>query len=81
MDKLLHKHSLDAVCALQWQRCVEKSYEALSKMPKDKVLHIKYENFVRDPEVELSSILNFLDLQVDSEEIALAVEGVNEMLG
>lgn len=77
MSELLQMYSLDEVCALQWQRCVEKSRDAMSKMPENKVIHISYEKFVRDPVNELSSILKFLGLQVQDVQIAEAVKGVN----
>lgn len=65
MEQLLHKHSLEEVCALQWKRCVESSADSFSRMPKDQWIEIGYEDFVCKPESELSRILDFLGLTID----------------
>lgn len=77
MQSMLQKYTLNEVCALQWQRCVDKAEEAFSAMPADKVVRIRYEDFVRQPVQELTRILEFIGRQVESEEIAEAVEGVS----
>lgn len=77
MPDILQKHTLNEVCALQWQRCVDKSEEAFSAMPSDKVIRVRYEDFVREPTQELTRILQFLGKDVESEEIATAVKGVS----
>ncbi|WP_286239879.1 sulfotransferase family protein [Neptuniibacter halophilus] len=77
MQQILQRHSLNEVCALQWQRCVDLSESALSAMPEDKVVRVRYEDFVRNPEEELSRILVFLNRKVDSEKISEAVSGVS----
>ncbi len=65
LKEALEQYSLEQVCALQWQRCVELSEKALSKMPKDKVIRVSYEAFVSDPEKELIRILQSLNIQFD----------------
>jgi hypothetical protein len=77
MDSLLKKHTLNEVCALQWQRCIDKSEQAFASMPADKVVRVRYENFVRDPVGELSCILKFMGLDFQPDELAQAVEGVS----
>ena len=77
MPDILQKHTLNEVCALQWQRCVDKSEEAFSAMPSDKVIRVRYEDFVREPTQELTRILKFLGKDVEPEEIATAVKGVS----
>jgi hypothetical protein len=64
MEQLLHKHSLEEVCALQWKRCVDSSAVSFSRMPKNQWIEIRYEDFVRKPESELSRILDFLGLTI-----------------
>ncbi|MAT50395.1 MAG: sulfotransferase [Porticoccaceae bacterium] len=76
MDELLKKHSLDEVCALQWQACVEKAADAFAGMSKERWLEIPYEAFVDSPESEFVRILTFLGIDATPEEIAKAVEGV-----
>src|SRR5690554_2907089 len=77
MQDILQKHSLNEVCALQWQRCVDKSEEAFARMPEDKVVRVRYEDFVRNPVTELSRILTFLGKEIPQERIERAVEGVS----
>ena len=77
MQSLLQKYSLNKVCALQWQRCVDKSEQAFASMPASKVLRVRYENFVREPLGELSRILNFIGLESKPDKLVKAVEGVS----
>jgi hypothetical protein len=46
-------------------------------MPAEKVVRVRYEEFVRQPVKELSRILEFMGKEVHPEEIAKAVEGVS----
>lgn len=77
MQALLLNHTLNEVCALQWQRCVDKAEEAFSAMPEDKVVRIRYEDFVRQPTVELNRILKFLGIEAETKQIDAAVKGVS----
>jgi len=76
MDELLTRHPLDEVCALQWQRCVDKSFESFAAMPRERWLEVAYEDFVRDPENELARIINFMGLDIPVEQRREAVAGV-----
>jgi hypothetical protein len=77
MPAILQKHTLNEVCALQWQRCVDKAEAALSVMPENKVIRVCYEDFVRQPAEELARILVFMGKAVSADEIATAVAGVS----
>lgn len=77
MPEILEQHSLNEVCALQWQRCVENAESAFADMPQDKVIRVRYEDFVRQPKEELSRIVDFLGLEVSAEAIREAVSGVS----
>jgi hypothetical protein len=77
MPSILENNTLNEICALQWQRCVDKAEEAFSMMPADKVVRVRYEDFVRRPAEELSRILEFICKEVEPEKIARAVEGVS----
>ena len=76
MSVILQSHNLNEVCALQWQHCVEKSEEAFSKIPSDRVIRISYEDFVLKPKQNLSNIMQFIGKDVMPEEIAIAVKDV-----
>ncbi|MDN3552597.1 sulfotransferase [Halomonas almeriensis] len=77
MPELLERYSLNEVCALQWQRCVENAERAFAEMPQDKVIRVRYEDFVRDPREELSRIVDFLGLEVPADAIREAVSSVS----
>ena len=77
MPTILQKHTLNEVCALQWQRCVDKAEAALSAMSEDRVIRVCYEDFVRQPAEELARILVFMGKAVPADEIATAVAGVS----
>lgn len=77
MQNILQNHTLNEVCALQWQRCVDNAEKAFSDMPAEKVVRVRYEDFVRQPVAELSRILEFIGKEVDPKKIAKAVDGVS----
>ena len=77
MPSILQNHTLNEVCALQWQRCVDKAEEAFSKMPSEKVFRVSYEDFVRQPEQELTRVLQFMGKDVAPEQVASAVKSVS----
>ena len=54
--------SLDALCATQWVRCVEGADTALTALPDDKTLTLKYEAVTMDPALALDKITRFLGI-------------------
>jgi len=77
MDKVLEAHSLNEVCALQWQRCVDRAEEAFADMPESRVVRVRYEDFVRRPPEELSRVLSELDMEADEAQVHKAVANVS----
>ncbi|WP_432697809.1 sulfotransferase family protein [Marinobacterium sp. YM272] len=77
MQDILQNHTLNEVCALQWQRCVDNAEQAFAAMPADKVIRVRYEDFVREPARELAALLRFMGQEVDDGKIAKAVGGVS----
>jgi hypothetical protein len=77
MDEILKQHPLEEVCALQWQRCVEKAEAAFSGMPNDRFIRVCYEDFVRRPKTEMARILSFLGIEIGDEQVTKAVSGVS----
>jgi hypothetical protein len=77
MPNILENNTLNEVCALQWQRCVDNAEKAFSEMPADKVVRVCYEDFVREPVQELTRILEFMGKEVEADKVAKAVEGVS----
>ncbi|BAZ94544.1 uncharacterized protein FOKN1_2167 [Thiohalobacter thiocyanaticus] len=76
MDELLKQYSLDEICALQWQACVDKAADAFATMPEERWLEISYEDFVDSPASEFARIIEFLEIDATSDQIAAAVVGV-----
>ncbi len=77
MPEILERHSLNEICALQWQRCVEYAEAAFADVPHERVIRVRYEDFVREPEVQLKRLLGFLGLEVPAEEVRRTVAGVS----
>jgi NAD(P)H-dependent FMN reductase len=76
MDELLTKHPLDEICALQWQRCVERSAEAFDQMNPNRWIEVGYESFVTDPEEQVRQIMAFAGIEATDDQVAAAVAGV-----
>lgn len=49
-------------CARQWDFCAEKLLIALDEYPDDSRLFLKYEDFVTDPDTQLTRIADYLEL-------------------
>lgn len=64
MAELQNTRSAIEICALQWQSCVEQSSNALQDIPGDRVIQVKYEDFVDDPCSEFSRIAAFVGKDV-----------------
>jgi len=77
MDEILENHTLNEVCALQWQRCVEKADSDLAEIDPERVIRVRYEDFVSDPAPELERIFDFLGYNASSDMIQAAVAGVS----
>jgi len=76
LNEALEKYSLEEVCALQWQRCVDLSEDAFQKIPDDKVVRVKYEDFVSNPVEELTRILQELNIPFEGTQVQEAVKSV-----
>lgn len=60
MTDLQKQYSTIAVCALQWQACVDKAEDGLRNISGDRVLRVKYEDFATEPVAQFSRIVNFV---------------------
>lgn len=70
ISEALETRSLAEVCALQWQRSVERAEEDLSQLPTEQVCRIDYETFVSEPQQVLEQVTSFLGLVVDESRLA-----------
>jgi hypothetical protein len=79
LPEALSRYSLDEVCALQWQRCVERAERDLSLLPAPRVHRLRYEDFVARPAAELDRIVEFLGVPppADARAILRQVSGTS----
>ncbi len=66
LETLLTTHSLEEVCAIQWQQCVTFAERALSELPSDRVCRVRYEDFATAPSEETRRICDFIPCEVPS---------------
>ena len=76
MEQLLAERPLDEVCALQWQRCVEKSADALAEIGPERYIEVAYEDFVQDPTYEIDRVASFAGIEAHADASQRAVAGV-----
>tara|TARA_Y100000782_G_scaffold2419_1_gene2525 strand:+ start:15696 stop:16499 length:804 start_codon:yes stop_codon:yes gene_type:complete len=77
MDEILINYTLNEVCAIQWQRCIESAENAFREMPQDRVFRLSYEEFVSQPELNLINIAKFLSLEFDQQAIEKSIAKVS----
>lgn len=62
IEDLKNKTILE-VCAHQWRICLVNSLTQLALLPHDKVLEVRYEDLVKNPETQLADIGSFIGIQ------------------
>ncbi|RJQ78897.1 MAG: sulfotransferase [Desulfobacteraceae bacterium] len=77
LDEVLSKHSLDEICALQWQHCVDRADEAFERIEPDRVCRVSYETFVSRPVQELVRVAQFIGIKVGAADAQNLVKGVS----
>jgi LPS sulfotransferase NodH len=77
MDDLLVRYSLEEVCALQWQKCVENAAEDFANISSERWIEVGYEDFVQDPSAKLQMLVDFLGVEVSPEALSEAVAHVS----
>lgn len=77
MKEEINSKSMLEICAIQWQKCVEKAEEGLASLSQENVVRVCYEEFVKNPCSELGRVLHHLQLEVDEREIAHATTFVS----
>lgn len=78
MTDLVKNLTLEEICALQWQSCIESSQSAFSRFTDPgKVMSIKYEDFVNNSNEMLGAICEFLGVAVPAEQLEAATVNVS----
>ena len=78
MRELGERASPELVCATQWRRCVELAEAALGAFAPERVLRLRYEDFVRAPREHLGAIAALAGVEAAPERVAAAVADVSE---
>lgn len=82
LDEALKKYSLEEVGALQWKKCVDLSEDAFKNISEDRLIRIKYEEFVTNPQIELKKILDKFEINYNDNDINEYTKNVsNKSLG
>ena len=68
--RIVSSEDLATACAVQWVRCIERSRQAFSPMPENRVHRLRYEDFVQNPIEQTRGIMDFL--QVDAKDQAIS---------
>jgi hypothetical protein len=76
-DEAVKVHNLEEVCALQWQHCVTLSEEFFKSIPDNRVIRVRYEDFVSNPDTELSRIVSKLGIPYTTGQIHDVVKTVS----
>lgn len=71
-DEVLASKNLEEICALQWDYSVRYALDFFEKYP-DSVVHIRYEDFVKNPVAGLVPIMNLLEASVGEEKLKTVV--------
>ena len=58
--RLMERHTLDELCAIQWQRCADAALDSLQVIDEARVHRVVYEEFVAEPLAQLESLLDFV---------------------
>ena len=77
MDHAHTNHDLNEVCALQWQRCVERSDDAFASIESSRVCQLRYEDFVVNPAAHIRNIGTFIGLPISPVEADSFAAGVS----
>lgn len=62
IDEDVSSKGILETCAIQWARCVDRALRDLRTLPGDRVLTVRYEDFVREPRSHLTTIVEFVGL-------------------
>lgn len=74
----LSRFDLLIVCAIQWARCVDRALEGLAAIPAERILTIRYEQFVTQPLLHLEHVAVFLGLDSDPYETIVNRKYISE---
>jgi hypothetical protein len=65
MEDALKNHSLPVACAIQWQRCVARADASFARIDPERVISVRYEDYIEHPREAFRRILDRCGLPVD----------------
>lgn len=78
MQEILQKYTLEEVCAIQWERCVLSAINGFSQIPDNRIMQIRYEQFVKNPGEHIASIMKYIDDECDSSILSTAISKISD---
>ncbi|MCK8604354.1 sulfotransferase family protein [Desulfoferrobacter suflitae] len=78
LEDMLGSKSLLEICAHQWARCVTRAGDAFPGISPERILELRYEDFVAEPFNLTSQITDFLSIRCDSDLVRYAVSSVSQ---
>lgn len=77
MQQIGQEHGLAALCAAQWSRCATLADDALAKVRGDRILRVRYEDFVLRPREEAQRLAAFAGVAAAEDVIARVASEVS----
>ncbi len=77
MEQALQQYSLVEVCAIQWQRSLEKAERDFGHIDATRIYRLSYEQFVTRPSEELQSLGAFLGINIPPQQARELVQDVS----
>ncbi len=76
VDEAVKSMTLIELCAMQWRKCIDNTERDFKNISKERVIRIKYEDFVEKPAELLASILDQLNVKYSDENVQTATKGI-----
>lgn len=76
LEQALERLSLAEVCAIQWQRCVDKARRDFERIDSARVYQFHYEDFVEKPDTGLQRLGTFLGLDIPRKSARMLAQNV-----
>ena len=71
MEKMLNNHTELEIVALQWAKCIEKSYKEIKNIESNRVHFLKYEELVKNSKTEIVDLIKFLNIELSNKDSKL----------
>lgn len=77
IHQIVQKYTVEEVCAIQWRHCVEKAETAFADIPEERLIRVRYEDFVQNPINDIVRILSFVNIEAPESQISDSVTRIS----